>query len=129
MGYGTRERIEVEQELFEWLQDTAGLPGGMAHGIANSLSNRAQLTIKRKALLNVLKAPDKGVQAPELFEVMLDRKIIALERGDLRHPGQNEHLDEISREVPLFARWMFLQTIREGKRIPQEVIPLEVLLE
>lgn len=40
-----------------------------------------------------------------------------------------EHLDEISREVPLFARWMFLQTIREGKRIPQEIIPLEVLLE
>lgn len=90
MGYGTREHIEAERALFEWLQDTAGLPGGRAHGIANSLSNRPQLTIKRKALLNILKAPDKGARAPELFEVLLDRKIIALERGDLRHPGPND---------------------------------------
>lgn len=90
MGYGTRERIEAERALFEWLQDTAGLPGGRAHGIANALSNRPQLIIKRKALLNILKAPDKGARAPELFEVLLDRKIIALERGDLRHPGTND---------------------------------------
>lgn len=90
MGYGTRARIEAERALFEWLQDTAGLPGGRAHGIANALSNRSQLIIKRKALLNILKAPDKGARAPELFEVLLDRKIIALERGDLRHPGPND---------------------------------------
>lgn len=90
MGYGTRERIEAEQELFEWLRDTARLPGGRAHGIANALSNRSQLIIKRKALLNILKAPNKGARAPELFEVLLDRRIITLERGNPQQPGPND---------------------------------------
>lgn len=40
-----------------------------------------------------------------------------------------EALDEISREMPLLARWVFLQTIREGRRIPQEIVQLKHLLE
>lgn len=39
-----------------------------------------------------------------------------------------EQLDEIAREIPLFARWTFLQTVREGKRIPQEIVQLKDLL-
>lgn len=38
-----------------------------------------------------------------------------------------EHLDAISREIPLSARWVFLQTVRESKRIPQEIIQLQHL--
>ena len=40
-----------------------------------------------------------------------------------------EHLDAISREVPLTARWLFLQTVRGNGRIPQEILTLEDYLE
>ena len=35
-----------------------------------------------------------------------------------------ERLDEIAKEIPLFARWQFLCAIRENKRIPQEILAL-----
>lgn len=90
MGYGTRERIEAEEALFEWLRNSAGLPSGRAHGIASALSNRPQLTIKRRALLNVLETPDKSEEASGLFAALIDCKIIALERGNMQQPGPND---------------------------------------
>ena len=40
-----------------------------------------------------------------------------------------EHLDEIAKEIPLFARWQFLCAVRENKRIPQEILSLEDYLD
>lgn len=54
VGYGVRERFELENTAFNWLTDEAGVPEKRAHDIAHCLADRAHPVIKRKALTHLL---------------------------------------------------------------------------
>lgn len=71
--------------------------------------------------------------ARPFYQKMVQLQKARVRRGIPMEPSGKqsfpEHLDEIAREVPLFARWIFLRTIRSSERIPQEIVSLEYLLE
>lgn len=90
MGYGTSERVLAEGALFTWLTDSAGLPEGRACGVANSLANRPQLAIKRKALMHVLDTFVGHERAVEFFNMLIDSHVLELQKGDAEHPGPTD---------------------------------------
>lgn len=90
MGYGTSERVLAEGALFTWLTDSAGLPKGGARGVANSLANRPQLVIKRKALMHVLDTFVEHERTAEFFSMLIESHILELQKGDSEHPGPTD---------------------------------------
>lgn len=81
MGYGVRERFEVENTAFNWLTDAAGVPEKRAHGIAHCLADRAQPVIKRKALMHLLNSHVGAEKVSRLLHQMQASGLIALEKG------------------------------------------------
>lgn len=81
MGYGVRERFELENTAFNWLTDEAGVPEKRAHGIAHCLADRAQPVIKRKALTHLLNSHVGAEKASQLLHQMQASGLIALEKG------------------------------------------------
>lgn len=90
MGYGTSERILAERALLTWLTDSAGLPEGRARGVANSLANRPQLAIKRKALMHVLDTFVGHERSVEFFNMLIESHVLELQKGDGGRPGPND---------------------------------------
>lgn len=81
VGYGVRERFELENTAFNWLTDEAGVPEKRAHGIAHCLADRAQPVIKRKALTHLLNSHVGAENASRLLHQMQASGLIALEKG------------------------------------------------
>ncbi|MEE0475894.1 MAG: DUF2220 family protein [Collinsella stercoris] len=81
VGYGVRERFELENTAFNWLTDEAGVPEKRAHGIAHCLADRAQPVIKRKALTHLLNSHVGAEKASQLLHQMQASGLIALEKG------------------------------------------------
>lgn len=90
MGYGTPERVLAEGALLTWLTDSAGLPEGRARGVANSLANRPQLAIKRKALMHVLDTFVGHERSVEFFNMLIESHVLELQKGDGGRPGPND---------------------------------------
>lgn len=90
MGYGTPERVLAEGALLTWLTDSAGLPEGRARGVANSLANRPQLAIKRKALMHVLDTFVGHERSVEFFNMLIESHVLELQKGDGGRPGSND---------------------------------------
>lgn len=81
MGYGVRERFELESTAFNWLADEAGVPEKRAHGIAHCLANRAQPVIKRKALMHLLNSHVGAEKTSHLLHQMTASGLITLQKG------------------------------------------------
>lgn len=90
MGYGTPERVLAEGALLTWLTDSAGLPEGRARGVANSLANRPQLAIKRKALMHVLDTFVGHERSVEFFNMLIESHVLELQKGDGGRPGPTD---------------------------------------
>lgn len=90
MGYGTSERVLAEGALLTWLTDSAGLPEGRARGVANSLANRPQLAIKRKALMHVLDTFVGHERSVEFFNMLIESHVLELQKGDGGRPGPTD---------------------------------------
>ena len=90
MGYGTSERVLAEGALLTWLTDSAGLPESRARGAANSLANRPQLAIKRKALMHVLDTFVGHERSVEFFNMLIESHVLELQKGDGGRPGPTD---------------------------------------
>lgn len=90
MGYGTSERVLAEGALLTWLTDSAGLPESRARGVANSLANRPQLAIKRKALMHVLDTFVGHERSVEFFNMLIESHVLELQKGDGGRPGPTD---------------------------------------
>lgn len=90
MGYGTSERVLAEGALLTWLTDSAGLPEDRARGVANSLANRPQLAIKRKALMHVLDTFVGHERSVEFFNMLIESHVLELQKGDGGRPGPTD---------------------------------------
>lgn len=90
MGYGTSERVLAEGALLTWLTDSAGLPESRARGVANSLANRPQLAIRRKALMHVLDTFVGHERSVEFFNMLIESHVLELQKGDGGRPGPTD---------------------------------------
>lgn len=90
MGYGTSERVLAEGALLTWLTDSTGLPESRARGVANSLANRPQLAIKRKALMHVLDTFVGHERSVEFFNMLIESHVLELQKGDGGRPGPTD---------------------------------------
>ena len=86
MEYGSYERAAAEATLSNWFTAHADISEGRARGMAHSLANREQPTIRRKALMHTLEESGDEDRAAKCFELLCESGIITLESGDPLHP-------------------------------------------
>lgn len=92
MGYGANARRESSRALEAWLCETAHLARGHARAIAHSLADRPELTIKRKALDNVLESTLGTTRARACCDALCRAGILTLAKGDAHNPAAHDIL-------------------------------------
>lgn len=92
MGYGAQARRESVRALEAWLCASAHLAPGHARAIAHSLADRPELTIKRKALDNVLESTLGAAGAQACRDALCTGGIVSLAKGDPQSPAPHDVL-------------------------------------